>query len=70
MLGSGKIMALCSPIFFRHRIFTSYPTNVENMVSFNNAGKWQMVFNLAFKRSILFRKENTDYFSKLRKVFS
>jgi hypothetical protein len=26
-----------------------YPVNVENMVSSNNASKWQMGFNLAFK---------------------
>ena len=26
-----------------------YPANMENMVSFNNASKWQMGFNSAFK---------------------
>jgi len=26
-----------------------YPANLENMVSFYNASKWQMGFNLAFK---------------------
>ena len=29
-------------------IFNPYPANVENMVSPNNASKWQVGFNSAF----------------------
>jgi len=29
--------------------FKPYPANVENMVSSNNASRWQMGFNLLFK---------------------
>jgi len=29
--------------------FNPYPANVENMVSSNNASRWQIGFNSAFK---------------------
>ena len=32
-----------------HYIFNPYPANVENKVSYYNASRWQMGFNLAFK---------------------
>ena len=35
--------------------FNPYPANVENMVSPNNASKWQMGFNLAYK-GLIFRE--------------
>jgi hypothetical protein len=31
------------------REFNPYPANVENMMTSNNASKWQMGFNSAFK---------------------